>query len=240
MLGIEKVSVEVLSEQTGIIYFGNAISSEISNQVLKADQVLSTLFGEALIDTIPAYCSLHFTLNPLRLNILSACALLREKLPELLAQQDSKSDSQLSRTHIIPVFYHPDVGPDLNDVSVQAGLSIEQIIALHTANVYRVYAIGFAPGFCFLGSLDPQLQLPRRDTPRTKVPAGSVAIAAEQTAVYPCETPGGWHLLGRTAVDMLARCQDQNDGIRVGDTIQFSAITRNEFLKQGGDDCPLV
>jgi len=122
------------------------------------------------------------------------------------------------RLHTIPVIYD---GADLVTVAETTGLSPAEVIARHAARTYTVYAVGFVPGFGYLGDLDPSLALPRRVAPRPRVPAGSVAIAGLQTAVYPLETPGGWHLIGRTLATMFDPATDPPARLAVGDAVQF-------------------
>jgi 5-oxoprolinase (ATP-hydrolysing) subunit B len=123
--------------------------------------------------------------------------------------------------HVVPVRYD---GPDLADVAERTGLSVDDVIARHTAPSYVVYLVGFVPGFAYLGDLDPALAIPRRPTPRPRVPAGSVAIAGRQTAVYPLDTPGGWHLIGRTSVVMFDPQRDPPSRLAAGDTVRFEAV----------------
>jgi inhibitor of KinA len=122
------------------------------------------------------------------------------------------------RLHRIPVVYD---GPDLEAVGAALGLSQEKIIALHTRPIYRVFLVGFVPGWGYLGPLPEALELPRREEPRIKVPAGSVAIAGRQTGIYPLSTPGGWHLIGRTAVKLLLPDSDPPSLFRAGDRVKF-------------------
>jgi inhibitor of KinA len=124
------------------------------------------------------------------------------------------------RLHRIPVVYD---GPDLEAVGAALGLSQEKIIALHTRPIYRVFLVGFVPGWGYLGPLPEALELPRREEPRIKVPAGSVAIAGRQTGIYPLSTPGGWHLIGRTAVKLLLPDSDPPSLFRAGDRVKFFA-----------------
>lgn len=124
--------------------------------------------------------------------------------------------------HIIPVRYD---GPDLEDVATRTGLSVPDIIEKHAGRVYTVYLIGFVPGWAYLGDLDPALELPRRDQPRTRVPAGSVAIAGRQTGVYPLDTPGGWHLIGRTSTTMFDPMADPPATLAAGDRVRFVPTT---------------
>jgi KipI family sensor histidine kinase inhibitor len=127
------------------------------------------------------------------------------------------------RLHRIPVTYD---GPDIEAVAARLDLSTEQIVEIHTRPVYRVFLIGFVPGWAYLGPLAEELELPRRHVPRTKVPAGSVAIAGRQTGIYPLPTPGGWHLIGRTKVRLFLPDSDPPCLFRAGDRVKFFATER--------------
>jgi KipI family sensor histidine kinase inhibitor len=124
--------------------------------------------------------------------------------------------------HVIPVRYD---GPDLEDVARRTRLAPSEVVERHAARVYTVYLIGFVPGFAYLGDLDPALELPRRDQPRTRVPAGSVAIAGRQTGVYPLDTPGGWHLIGHTRTPMFDPMADPPATLAAGDRVRFVPTT---------------
>jgi KipI family sensor histidine kinase inhibitor len=132
------------------------------------------------------------------------------------------SEMTTGTDHVIPVRY---AGPDLEDVAKRTGLSMADVIERHSGRVYTVYLIGFVPGFAYLGDLDPALELPRRDQPRTRVPAGSVAIAGRQTGVYPLDTPGGWHLIGHTSAPMFDPMADPPATLAAGDRVRFVPIT---------------
>jgi KipI family sensor histidine kinase inhibitor len=127
------------------------------------------------------------------------------------------------RLHRIPVVYD---GPDLQAVAAVLGLSSARIAELHTKPIYRVFLVGFVPGWGYLGPLPEELELPRRQVPRTRVPAGSVAIAARQTGIYPLPTPGGWHLIGRTSVKLFLPDSDPPSLFRAGDRVKFFAAGR--------------
>jgi KipI family sensor histidine kinase inhibitor len=124
------------------------------------------------------------------------------------------------RLHRIPVVYD---GPDLEEVSARLKLPHEQVIAVHTRPIYRVFLVGFVPGWAYLGPLPEELELPRRHVPRTQVPAGSVAIAGRQTGIYPLPVPGGWHLIGRTSVRLFLPDSDPPCLFRAGDRVKFFA-----------------
>jgi inhibitor of KinA len=127
------------------------------------------------------------------------------------------------RLHRIPVVYD---GPDLDDVAAALGISPARVVELHTRPIYRVFLVGFVPGWAYLGPLPEELELPRRDVPRTLVPAGSVAIAGRQSGIYPLAVPGGWHLIGSTPVKLFLPDSDPPCLFRAGDRVKFFAAAR--------------
>lgn len=127
------------------------------------------------------------------------------------------------RLHRIPVVYD---GPDLREVAARLNVSPEKIAEIHSRPIYRVFLVGFVPGWAYLGPLPEELELPRRHVPRTQVPAGSVAIAGRQTGIYPLPTPGGWHLIGRTSVKLFLPDRDPPCLFRAGDRVKFFASSR--------------
>ena len=153
---------------------------------------------------------------------------LEEKLRQYL---ERINDVQLPEARLleIPVCYGGALGPDLNAVAELCGVTPEQVVELHTSTTYLVYFLGFVPGFAYLGELHEKLATPRLATPRRKVPAGSVAIAGNQTGVYPFETPGGWRLLGRTPLAMFQADRDGLSLLSLGDLVKFAPITRQQF-----------
>ena len=146
---------------------------------------------------------------------------------EPLAKEDG-------RLVTLPVWYGPEAGPDLMAFAETNGLSPDEVVQRHHAREYRVYAIGFAPGFAYLGEVDEAIARPRLATPRQHVPTGSVGIADRQTAVYPAESPGGWNLIGRCPVRIFDPQAAAPMPMGVGDRIQFEPISRSEYLELGG------
>lgn len=133
--------------------------------------------------------------------------------------------------------YDPRVAPDLKVVAEQLKLSTEDVIAIHSQRVYRVLATGFVPGFSYLGETDSRIQLPRKDAPINRIPAGSVAIAENQTAIYPRETPGGWHLIGRMVGTIVSVTADSIDAkLGMGTAVRFQRISYDRFIKLEGSD----
>lgn len=129
----------------------------------------------------------------------------------------------------LPVCYDLDFGIDLTEVSDTLGLTVPEIIALHTKNTYTIFGIGFLPGFTYLGGLDPSLEIPRKKSPRLKVEKGSVGIAAKQTGIYPQESPGGWNIIGNCSIPIFDVTKEPPCFFKVGDQIQFYAISRAEY-----------
>src|SRR4051812_46187318 len=178
----------------------------------------------AVRDAVVGYCSLTVYFDPLRVDprdLESQLHRLAENLPDASETGGAEIDVQ--------VCYGGEFGPDLTDVAARAGIRETDVIALHSGRTYRVYVVGFIPGFPYMAAVDEKLALPRRATPRMRVPAGSVAIAAGQTGIYPRETPGGWHLIGRTHVKPYDRSRANPFLFKPGDRVRFHPIDRAEF-----------
>jgi KipI family sensor histidine kinase inhibitor len=168
--------------------------------------------------------------NPLLLNHLDALKQVREAL-----QNANDTQTQEGQVVTLPVYYSEQSGPDLAALAKRAELSVEQVIEIHQQQEYRVYAIGFAPGFAYLGEVDERIAAPRLQTPRQKVPVGAVGIADRQTAVYPAQSPGGWNLIGRCPQRMFDPAATPTMPVQVGDRVRFRAIDQQEYLTLGGD-----
>ena len=176
-------------------------------------------------DLVPAYASLavHYRPEAWEGQEGSPYDALVDALAPLLLDQ-AEPTMEPARTIEIPVRYGGAHGPDLEEVAHQAGLSPADFAGRHAAGRYRVYMLGFTPGFAYLGGLDPALAAPRRSMPRTQVPAGSVGIAGEQTGIYPCDSPGGWQLIGRTDATLFDPGREEPCLFRPGDRVRFVAV----------------
>lgn len=192
-------------------------------------------FGEWLIDVVPSYTTVLVQFDPLQLDNFEA----RRLLQQLLAKLVPDADDETAPVKELPVWYHPSVGPDMARLEQHTGLSADRLIELHSGHCYRVFALGFAPGFAFMGTLPAQLELPRLDSPRPRVPAGSVAIAGRQTAAYPKASPGGWNLLGRTPARLFDLYRPGFSLLQVGDRVRFVPVSKAEFERLGGDSTPM-
>jgi KipI family sensor histidine kinase inhibitor len=196
------------------VTLGEGISEDLNALVVaRAAQIAeASLIG--VTDVVPSYAALGVHYDPL----VTGFADLRDRVAEIMESDPAAAAVSDSRLHTIPVRYD---GPDLDEVARRTGLEPRDVIEIHQASVYRVFVIGFVPGFGYLGPLDARLSLPRRDSPRQRVPAGSVAIAERQTAIYPSVTPGGWHLIGSTDAIMFDPSREQPSILRAGDSVKF-------------------
>ncbi|MYL21327.1 5-oxoprolinase subunit PxpB [Halobacillus litoralis] len=231
-----------LGDQAVLIEFGNEISEEINHTVQTAASSLDDWQPEWMVEYIPAFTTVTLFYDPL---YIANHKTSQNQLPyDWVHQQVSEFLSTLTiketgpaRTVEIPVCYGGDLGPDLSYVAEKNGLTEEEVIERHMNGNYLVYMIGFAPGFPYIGGMDPAIAAPRRKDPRLKIPAGTVGIAGAQTGVYPLETPGGWQLIGRTPSKMFDPSNEEAPTLlQAGDRIQFRRITEEEYenLKEGG------
>lgn len=209
------------------IEFSAAISEATNLQVIALQHAIESSPIEGFIEVVPAYSSLTVYFS----EQVSAAA-VRSWLSDLSAHVSNTINTSLTtegKQISIPVCYAPSLGIDLPWVSSHLNLSLEEIISLHTSVAYRVYMIGFIPGFPYMGTLPEQLEVPRKQTPSMKIPAGSVAIAGKQTGIYPAEVPGGWQVIGRTPLKMFDLSQSHCIFLNAGDLVQFKPITLEAF-----------
>ncbi|AXH11795.1 5-oxoprolinase subunit PxpB [Halarcobacter bivalviorum] len=223
------MEIKVASVDSVIIYFDNNISKEISNKVKASYAYLKSLNNEAFIDIIPSYSSILITYELLKYDFESIKKYLEEELKNVKVDDDTNS-----KLVEIDVYYGEEVGFDLQRVASINKLTIEEVINLHSSKVYDVYTIGFLPGFAYLGVLDEKIATKRLETPRKKIPKGSVSIADTQTAVYPKDSPGGWNIIGKTTFEFFDKNLEALSQIDINTKIKFNQISKEEFLKQGG------
>lgn len=204
--------------------FEQRIAPEIGAAVAALNTRLLAAAIPGVGETVPAFASLMVTYNPLITDYDTVAAAVQK----LADAADSGSAAGTGKLVTIPVCYGGEFGPDLPFVAQHAGLTEEEVIALHSGRDYRIYMLGFLPGFPYLGGLDKRLFTPRLGTPRTAIPAGSVGIGGEQTGIYPIASPGGWQLIGRTPLKLF----DPAAGAlpyAAGDRIRFTPITRAKY-----------
>ena len=215
--------VLVAGDTAVIVEFGDCVDRDLSARVLRLASLVDAARLTGVQETVPTYRSLMVLHDPLTIDTDT----LISKLEALLAiAPGAAGETKLWR---IPACYAADHAPDLADVARRTGLSEREVVKLHSETVFHVYMLGFVPGFPYMGDLPAALQLPRRTDPRVKVPAGSIAIAAGQTAVYPLESPGGWHLIGATPARLFDQRESQPALLSPGDKVRFDPIDRPAF-----------
>ncbi len=202
-----------------LIEWADEIDDAVNDRVHALAHVLRNQNRPEIIDLIPAYSSLLVCYDPIKI----AHSQIYSQLEALLYSSQAL-EPQSSRLIEIPTRYGGEFGPDLAFISQRSGLSESQVIRLHASVNYRVYMLGFVPGFAYLGSVPQEIATPRLESPRTRVPAGSIGIAGRQTGVYPVESPGGWRLIGKTDVKLFDPTQDPPTLLRPGDRVRFVAI----------------
>ena len=225
--------MEVAGENAFIVYCGDTLSETVSDRVRLLDKAVRERLGERLVDTIPSYASVLVIYRPDQIGNTTCRELIRECAETTGNLSGLESQGRLIT---LPVWYGVDAGEDLAQLAEAKGLATEEVVQIHQAGEYRVYAIGFAPGFAYLGEVDERIATPRLATPRQHVPAGAVGIADRQTAVYPAPSPGGWNLIGRCPVQMFDLNAAEPMPVKVGDRVRFEAIDRATYLELGGKE----
>ena len=203
-----------LGESAITIELGRERSPELLRKVHAAAAQIRSEHIEDIEDVVPAYLAVSVFYDPIKRSYRE----ISEQILRILSADSQVAGSDKPRHHVIPVHYN---GIDLDSVATAIGLSVEDVVGLHSAKTYTVDLLGFVPGWAYLSELDARLQIPRREQPRPRVAAGSVAIAATQTGVYPLDTPGGWHILGRTETAMFDARRDPPTLLRAGDSVKF-------------------
>lgn len=218
------ISPEVtqFGDRAVLIKWPERIDPTINQTVLNWSAYLQNEFRERIEEVVVAYCSLVVYLKP-----QTAVSLILEGIQRLEVPQDFIKDQHWHYT--LPVCYQPKYAMDQGHVVEHLGISVDELIKWHTSSVYRVYFIGFLPGFPYLGGLDKRLHLPRRSEPRAHVPSGAVGIGGQQTGIYPQQSPGGWNLIGNCPVPLFQPEWEQPSLLRAGDTLCFRSVSVGEF-----------
>lgn len=218
------VRVAAAGDSALVAEFPSRIDPEINDRANAMAQRLRWRWAGILRDVVVGYCTVTVYFDPLRVDapwleseIRAAAGPARQAVRAGKAVVD------------VPVCYEGDLAPDLADVAAFGGCSMEDVVALHTGRNYRVYMLGFIPGWAYLAEVDSRIAAPRRATPRTAVPAGAVAIAGRQTGIYPAVTPGGWNIIGRTSRKPYDPARPDPFLFKVGDEVHFRAVNRAEF-----------
>ena len=231
--GGQEIQIYSLSERAVTISFGNEISTSIAERISNFNTELHKRPFSGFKTTVSAYCTLTVFYEPMDV--------LESGLPDqscfdqvasyLRSIQDGNCTERTAESGriMIPVYYGGEFGPDLKEVSAYTNLSIDEVISLHSAAVYKVHMIGFVPGFAYLGGMDERLACMRKAQPRAAVPAGAIGIAGKQTGIYPLETPGGWQIIGQTPLRLFEVNRSSPSLLQAGDEIMFRPVSLNEF-----------
>lgn len=222
---MENVRFLPCGDRAVTVEWGSTIDEHINRQVHAFARKVEALSHPAITEVVPTYRSATVHYRP---EVFSY-----EELNQLLAPlaQGSAEEAEELPVVEIPVCYGGEYGPDLLEVAQHCSLTPEEVIARHTAPTYRIYMLGFTPGFPYLGGMDPSIAAPRRKEPRIHIPAGSVGIAGEQTGVYPIVSPGGWQLIGRTPLRLFDPQREQPILLSAGAGIRFVPIDEETFRK---------
>ena len=223
------MKIEVLSEFSFLIRFpGDKSSLPEPERLGIAAQLLREAFDDQWVEIVPVFADLLVTLSAKSFESSeSPKSVIARCLQKLEHQSEDLGDPRLIE---VPVCYDPEFGEDLADIAQRGRISIDEVVRLHSDQTYSVYAMGFCAGFAYMGDVPEPLRQPRRSSPRTRMPVGSVAVADFMTCVYPLAMPGGWHILGRCPIPFFTpEDQDSPTLVRAGDQVRFHPIDRDEY-----------
>jgi inhibitor of KinA len=207
-----------------VVEFEERIDPAVNARTIAFAEAVQAASLPGVRDVVPTYRSTAIYFDPLRTDVVAMMACIEREA----ARPAAPPPSGLEPVRI-PVCYGGEFGPDLGEVAAFAKADEQEVVRLHTAAVYRVFMLGFVPGFAYLGIVDDRIAMARRSTPRVRVPSGSVGIAGVQTGIYPAETPGGWQLIGRTPLKPFDPVRANPFLMKAGDAVQFYAIDRREY-----------
>lgn len=225
-MNIEPARIFSLGDNAVTVEFGERISRDLNRAAINLANYFNTNPFTGLVEAVPAMASATLFYRPHEIRdkypqFPTAFELVRSQIINALSfiQEGTLESSSLIE---IPVSFASENAPDLAGVAEYGSVSVERAIEIFTGRIYRVYMLGFLPGFAYMGEVDDRIAAPRKATPRAVVPRGSVGIAGRQTGVYPAESPGGWQLIGRTTVDLLTGDRDSPCLLKPGDSVRFS------------------
>ena len=230
MSGVEYPRLTSASDSAILVEFGEGISEDVNSRVYRfQDAIKSSDVGDYVIETIPAYRTLLVEYDFVRTSDSEIQDMLRNLLEDVSNQEGDDGTIGTGSVIEIPVMYGGEFGPDLADVAEHCGMSDQQVIQIHSEAVYRVFFIGFAPGFPYLGGMDTRIACPRLITPRVRIPAGSVGIAESQTGIYPNVSAGGWRIIGRSPTMLFDASESPPSLLEPGATVRFVPVDSADF-----------
>ena len=206
-----------------IVEFGDSIDRVLSDRVLRLSALVRAANLPGVVETVPTFRSLMVHYEPLSTDSASLTAAIKNLL------DSSRGEPKPVKLWRIPACYAISHAPDLAEVAQRTGLSAAEVVRLHSGTRFHIYMLGFVPGYPYMGDLPGPLVLPRRVDPRIRVPAGSIAIATHMTAIYPLESPGGWHLIGSTPIRLFDLRWPRPALLSPGDAVQFEPVSVREF-----------
>ena len=206
-----------------VVEFGDGIDRAVSTRVLALAQRLDEARLDGIVETVPTFRSLMVCFDPL---MISAAA-LAERIGDLMPPVEAAAAP--GRVWRLPACYDARLAPDLDHIADRAGLSPRAVVERHSATAFHVYMLGFLPGQAYMGDVPAELALPRLPTPRPRIPAGSLAITATMTCIFPLETPCGWHIIGRSPVPLWQSAPQPRALLRPGDQVTFAPVSLREY-----------
>ncbi|NLC04256.1 MAG: 5-oxoprolinase subunit PxpB [Tissierellia bacterium] len=209
-----------------VMEFGNIIDPEINAKIRNVVAAIEDSNLESISELIPTYRSILVIYNPLLIEYKSLIESLKEIANNL--GDESKTEARIVE---LPTVYGGEYGPDIEFVAKHNNITVEEVIKFHSSTDYLLYMLGFTPGFGYLGGMRKEIETPRLQVPRTKIPAGSTGIAGSQTGIYPIDSPGGWQLIGRTPVRLYDPKAEVPILLNAGDYVRFVPISEEEYLK---------
>lgn len=223
---MEEIRLLPSGDKAVSVEFGNTIDPKINQRIRAFTLALATQGIKGIVELVPSYRSVMVHYRPEEI-------LYRELADGLMAAAKLADSMELppAEVVVIPVLYNRETGPDLAFVAEHSGKSIDEVIKIHTSTEYLIYMLGFTPGFPYLGGMSKEIATPRLQSPRIKIPGGSVGIAGEQTGVYPIDSPGGWQLIGRTPVKLYDPSRETPILLHAGQYIRFVAIGEQEYAR---------
>ena len=211
-----KPRIVALGDSAILIQLGDEIDFAVNQRIHALANLIANSSINGVVETVPAYATLLVHYDPLVLSFIQIKNILHEKLTQV-----QENESRKPRQVEVPVRYGGELGPDLELVASHCGLRVEEVVRIHSTKIYMIYMMGFTPGYPYMGKLDEALIMPRLETPRTRVPAGTVAIAGSQTGIYSIESPGGWNLIGWTPLKLFDSNSDSPFLFAPGDEVKF-------------------
>lgn len=227
-------NVLVAGDTALVVDFGNQVDLNVSAKVLALAGRFNDLKIDGVIETVPTIRSLSIYYEPLTVSAVR----LQRQVEDILEHLEETAATR--RTCEIPVCYDPELAPDLEQVASQCNLRPAQVIEIHSSLLYHVYMLGFLPGLAYLGDLPPELSLPRRTSPRPKIPAGSLGIGGKLTCIFPMATPCGWHLIGHSPISLWDPTLPRGALLGPGDKVRFKPVSLREYRRACSDGVMVV